>query len=797
MGAGIGAGVPVERLAREHVEADAADPRRGAGEVLVDQLGGEADGLEDLRARVGLDRRDPHLRDRLEQALGDALDAAILGLVHAHALGQAVLRDQLRERLEHHVRVDRGRAVADQRREVVDLARLAGLEHEAGLQARALADEVVVHPGDRQQRRDRHALGAEVAVGEDEDVDAAGDRLGRLRAYALHGRREPLGPTADRPGDVERVRLEDRRVDLAQLLELVRAQDRRLHRQLVRVLGRLVEQVALRADAGGDAHHDRLADRVDRRVRDLREELLEVGEQRRLAVGEHGQREVVAHRADRLGGAGRGRAEQHAQVLLRVAERELAQAQRLGARHGRLGLGQVGEPDDAVAVPVAVGLARRDVALDLLVGDDAPRLEVDEEQLAGLQAALADDVGGRLVHHAGLGAEHDPAVLGLQPAAGAQAVAVERRPDHAAVGERDRRGAVPRLHQTGVERVEALEVVGQVVAALERLRDHHHHRVGQRAPRQHEQLEHVVERRRVRATRAHDRQQLREVPLAEQLGRELGLAGAHPVDVAAQRVDLAVVGDVAVRVRELPARERVGREARVDEAQRGLGALVLQVGVVAEQLRGREHALVDDRAARERRHHEVRPGGQLGHAADDVELALEGVLVVQALRRRRGDHELLDVGREVVGGDADVVLVDRDVAPADHALALGLDRAGQQRLELGAALVVLGQEADGHAVAARGREVVADDSTQQLVGELEQDARAVAGVGVRARRPAVLEVLQGHDRALDGLVARLAVEAGDHGDAAGVVLIAGVVQANRPGRSPSVHGVLPVRGRGP
>ena len=199
------------------------------GKWRVDQLGREADGLEDLRARVGLDRRDPHLRDRLEQALGDALDDAVLGLVDAHAVGQPAVLDQLGERLEHHVRVDRRRAVADQRREVVDLARLAGLEHEAGLQARALAHEVVVDGGDRQQRRDRHAVGADVAVGEDEDVDPAGDRLRRLaRRRARRRAASPSGPGADRPGDVERVRLEDRRVDLAQLLELVRAQDRRV-----------------------------------------------------------------------------------------------------------------------------------------------------------------------------------------------------------------------------------------------------------------------------------------------------------------------------------------------------------------------------------------------------------------------------------------------------------------------------------------------------------------------------------------------------------------------------------------
>jgi hypothetical protein len=70
--------VAVERLAREDVEADAADPRRRAGEVPVDEVALEADGLEDLGAAVGLGRRDPHLGDRLEQALAERLDDVLL-----------------------------------------------------------------------------------------------------------------------------------------------------------------------------------------------------------------------------------------------------------------------------------------------------------------------------------------------------------------------------------------------------------------------------------------------------------------------------------------------------------------------------------------------------------------------------------------------------------------------------------------------------------------------------------------------------------------------------------------------
>jgi len=111
-----------------------------------------------------------------------------------------------------------------------------------------------------------------------------------------------------------------------------------------------------------------------------------------------------------------------------------------------------------------------------------------------------------------------------------------------------------------VEVVEAAQLVGDVVASGVGFGDHHHQRVRDRAAAEHEQLEHVVEVGRVGAAFPDDGEHLAQV-VAEEVGRELRLARAHPVDVAAQRVDLAVVRDHPVRMRELPARERVGRKA--------------------------------------------------------------------------------------------------------------------------------------------------------------------------------------------------------------------------------------------
>ena len=504
----IGARMPDEHTRSDLVEPDAADAGGRAREVALDERGREADGLEDLRAAVGGDGRDPHLRDHLQEALADGLDRTCLGVLAREV--DASLVDQLPDRAEHQVRVDGRRAVADQHGDALHAARLARLDDEAGLQARPRAHEMVVHRTDREQRGDRRALRPDGAVGEDEDVGAARERVVGVVAEALERRLETIRAVLGGPGRVERVGHEDVRVDLAQALELVVAQDRVVDHELARVLGRLVEQVSLRPDERLHRHHDRLAGRVDRRVRHLREELLEVGVEQRPPVGERGERRVVAHRADRLLGVDRERREHHLHVLLRVAERQLQPAQRLGRDAGRRAR-QVGEPHVLALEPGGVRLAGRDLALHLVVRDDAPLVEVDDEQLAGLQTSLAHDLGGRDIEHACLRREHHPAVAGLEPASRAQPVAVERRADQAPVGEGDRCRPVPRLGQAIVERVEAAQLVGHVGAPCVRLGHHHHQRVRQRASGEHEQLEHVVEDRGVRPALPDDGQHLLDV----------------------------------------------------------------------------------------------------------------------------------------------------------------------------------------------------------------------------------------------------------------------------------------------
>ena len=424
-----------------------------------------------------------------------------------------------------------------------------------------------------------------------------------LGAHVLERSAQPVAALGDAEQAVDGEGLEARHVvvvvDVEELGQLVVGDDRVGEHHLPARRRAGAQQVALGADGAAHRGDQLLADGVERRVGDLGEQLLEVVEQQAGAVGEHGDRRVGAHRADRLGAGARHRREEDLELLGGVAEHPLVLHHRRVLRREEVARRQVVEVHEPGVEPLAVGLLRGQRLLDLVVADDAAEVRVDEEHAARLEPALLHDGGLVDREHADLRGHHHEAVVGDPVAARAQAVAVEHRADHRAVGERDRRRTVPRLHQRGVEAVEVALPVRHRLVVLPGLRDHHQHGVGERVAAEVQELEHLVEAGGVGAAGRADREGALEA--VDEVGLEQRLAGAHPVLVAHHGVDLAVVGDEPVRVGERPRRERVGGEAAVHERQRRLEPLVAQVGEERRHLVRREHALVDEGAGREAR----------------------------------------------------------------------------------------------------------------------------------------------------------------------------------------------------
>ena len=536
------------------------------------------------------------------------------------------------------------------------------------------------------------------------------------------------------------------------------------------------EQVVLGPDQGAERRDQLLADRVQRGVGHLGEELGEVVEHQPWPVRQRGDRAVGSHRADRLGpGAGHG-GDQHPQLLLGVAEGLLPAYDGLVGVHDVLALGQVLQVQDARVQPLVVREGGGQRGLDLLVLDDPAADRVDEEHPARLQPTLADHRGRVDVEHADLAGEDDQPVVGDPEPAGTQAVAVQHCADDRAVGEGDARRPVPRLHQRGVELVERPAGGIHPAVVLPGLRDHHQDRVRQRATTEVEQLEDLVERDRVARAVRTDREEPVEVA-GDQIARQLRLAGPHPVAVALDRVDLAVVRDVAVRVRQRPGREGVGREARVHQCQRADHPAVGQVGEERLELTGRQHALVDDRARGQGR--EVDVGLALGPLAQAEGHPLE--LQPGDATAGRPDEELAEQRLDGTGGGTDQARVDGEVTPAEDVQALLASDGRDRRLDRGQSFGRRRgrQERDADGVLAGRREHEVDHGAEERVRDLDQDAGAVAGVGVGAGRAAVLEVAQSRQRQVDDLVAGLAGQGRDERDAARVVLVACVVETLR------------------
>jgi hypothetical protein len=187
--------------------------------------------------------------------------------------------------------------------------------------------------------------------------------------------------------------------------------------------------------------------------------------------------------------------------------------------------------DLALLQPLHVRLTLEERLLDALIVQHLVLLGVHHEHAPRLQPPPLDDLIGGEAQGPVLGGHHDPAILGNGVAGRTQPVAVERRADNLAIGEGDRRGTVPRLHEGAVVAVEGLALLVHQLVVLPGLRHHHRHRVREAAPREVEELEDIIECRRVALVWLGYRKELLQV-FSEELRFQAALAGTHPVDVA-------------------------------------------------------------------------------------------------------------------------------------------------------------------------------------------------------------------------------------------------------------------------
>ena len=530
-----------------------------------------------------------------------------------------------------------------------------------------------------------------------------------------------------------------------------------------------------------------LAQGIDRRVRDLGEQLIEVVVERTRLLGQAGQRRIDAHRGERgLALLGHG-AHDLVDVVPVIAE--------LGHAHGGGHLGVLGrrcrcglvervDRQRLLGDPVAVGLFLGVAGAQLVVVDHAAAGKVDLEHLARSQAAARQDVLGAHLDGAHLARQHKATITRHVVAGRAQAVAVEGGTQGAAVGKGDGGRTVPRLHEHGLVGVVGAALLAQAVVVVPRLGQQHGCGARERTTVHDQELEHVVQNRGVGALAVDDGHHALKIVL-QHGAVQVGFAGADPVDVALEGVDLAVVDDKAVGVRALPAGRGVGGVTRVNERHGRLDGGVVEVDEEAAHLRGDEHALVHDGARAHGAHVEdLVAQGELGvgllldGAAAHIQAALEGVTGGRVVGAAQ--EGLQDGGHAGACRLAQVVRVDGHLAPKEQRHA-GLGAALLKHATgILYALVVLREEQHGHAIVALCRQNLAallSLFAKKVMRDLEQDAGAVAGVLLESGAAAVLQVDQNGQCVVQNLVMALAVDIGKRADATCIVVEFGAIKA--------------------
>ena len=120
--------------------------------------------------------------------------------------------------------------------------------------------------------------------------------------------------------------------------------------------------------------------------------------------------------------------------------------------------------------------------LDLFVRDDAAFDRVDQKHFSRLQTAFHLYLLRCDFQHAGFGGHDHNLIMRYHISSGTQTIAIERGSDDAAVCERNRRRAVPGLHQASVILIKRPLIRLHVRISCPSFWNQHGHRVRQAAP---------------------------------------------------------------------------------------------------------------------------------------------------------------------------------------------------------------------------------------------------------------------------------------------------------------------------
>ena len=178
--------------------------------------------------------------------------------------------------LKNKIRIDRVDAKPDENRKMMHLPRLTRFQNDRHFRARPLTDQMMMHPRASQQRRNGNLFVIGPAIRKNKDAVAVRNSLVDLEKKSIHGLVQAFRTICLLEQDRQNNGLEMRLIDMSDFLKFGIGQDRPGQAKTARMLRCLGEDIGFRPQVNILGHDHFLADRVDRRIRDLGKKLMKI-----------------------------------------------------------------------------------------------------------------------------------------------------------------------------------------------------------------------------------------------------------------------------------------------------------------------------------------------------------------------------------------------------------------------------------------------------------------------------------------------------------------------------------------
>ena len=238
----------------------------------------------------------------------------------------------------------------------------------------------------------------------------------------------------------------------------------------------------------------------------------------------------------------------------------------------------------------------RILLFQLMIIDHTAFYGIDQKQFARVQTFFQYDMLFIDRQHTYFRCQHQRIIIGNIITGRTQTVAVQDCAHDIAIGKYDGCRTIPWLHHRCIILVEIADLLRDRIIVCPRLRNADHCCQRQFHSAHHQKLQCVIQHGRIGSVPIYDRQYLVQI-VPKMLTCHVFFAGQHLIGISADRVDLTVVYDEAVRMCTLPARIRVGRETGMHHRDRRFVILALQIFKERTQLANQKHAFVYDGAA--------------------------------------------------------------------------------------------------------------------------------------------------------------------------------------------------------